>query len=274
MKDILIKYEITFPDSNDFQLPKIAQNNSNDKHIRDYFNDSMKSIFFVFCNYVDPFFPFREEEEINLHFYNTNQAADTICSRIFNNFIRDKFTVYDSKIFENKLPYSSYVESIKRDHAKLERKLESKNITPLRIESPILKMDVKSSFWYYLVCWILCLVSWLTRNIFSYRDDLIKKLKIGDNNDLFDRNLNPSFLNLIMVGFNHHNIFLIGILTLAHLTTISVLWFYVFKGYHDLIFENDIAFFLLSILPIIITLIVLVWFYTTRPLQFLKKTRT
>jgi hypothetical protein len=243
-KDILQKYSISLPDS--FSSPllvKIRGFDLND-YVIEYLNDSTRSMFNLNgLNYM---------KNNILNSYRVNETYDLLCKNLFDTYIKNKFTLFDPNMFNNKLPYSSYVDKMRNLNKNYESSLAGVNILYTTIESPLVKIKLDLKILFRFVFWVVFILGVLTNNIIKYRESIFSSLNIKPISKKLSKHEFPSFFNLLFLNFRNKNLIIKLSFHFIQLVLIGSILFGINLYYYDIIYSNTVWFILLGICPIVL----------------------
>lgn len=244
LKTILRKYEINLDDKYFDSMPDSLYLYSGDfasSFVR-FFNDSCRSDFECSSDYH---MNFKLQKVFDMH--------NWICEKVYNEYVKDKFIIYDQAIFENKLPYSSYLDKIKQDKFILEKRIDKKADLPLSLEYQSLQLRMETIAFYKLFLVFLLIFNFIFYKTYLYRTKL--RVLFFKESDKEDKRLEiPSILNIVFLN-NKERTITFWIIVLQIIISGIVLW--INFSYLNIIYNSIMFFLLWCILPF--SLIIVLW---------------
>ena len=161
--------------------------------------------------------------------------------------------IYDQAIFENKLPYSSYLDKIKQDKFILEKRIDKKADLPLSLEYQSLQLRMETIAFYKLFLVFLLIFNFIFYKTYLYRTKL--RVLFFKESDKEDKRLEiPSILNIVFLN-NKERTITFWIIVLQIIISGIVLW--INFSYLNIIYNSIMFFLLWCILPF--SLIIVLW---------------
>lgn len=246
-KDILQKYDLAVADTI-FSSLKLVMGGDYEKSFRRFLNDSTRITFHM----ISSFGPLIMGD----NFYETHDSKDAICKRVYKEYIKDKFTVFDNDIFNNKLPYSSYVDKVKRIKEDLAKKLEGQLNTPSDVNPPFTPIQLDIVLFYKLIFWIFYIFSITLRNLLAYRNLIIDDGKNQKNNKIaINAQYYPTILNVLVMNFKHRQKAIRLMLFIILLSFLSTVLLGVNLQYYGTIYQNFFLFLIFGMIPFILSIL-------------------
>lgn len=172
-----------------------------------------------------------------------------ICQKIFDTYIKEKFTCYDSLIYSNKLPYSAYVDKIRLDESRLAIRL--KDIPPQTVTPPAIPFEVDKVLFNFIILWIFVVIVFLIKNLMAYRLKLKSRLMSSHEEgyrDIYTLDEVPTIINAFLYSFKNKNRVLgWSVISVQSICAILVVWVNI--SYYDALYEKFIQFLTFFLLP-------------------------
>ncbi|KPK95816.1 hypothetical protein AMJ80_03490 [bacterium SM23_31] len=246
IKDLLKQYDIALDDKifNEVKVPIVGDYKES---FVSFLNDSVR----VYFSFILPFSLIFSENWV--YFYELNDANRAICEILYKEYIKKKFTVWDPEIFDDRLPYSSYVDRVTRKKLFLEKKLGDKIDTSNKIKPPLVPAELDITFFYKVLFWLFPVSAFVLRNLLTLREKVKKNVDRSTGPETIANNIGSALISALVLYSKDENktlrkstFLILTILPIGLLVGITL-------PHYQIVYGTRMAFIVLAIIPIILT---------------------
>ncbi len=235
LKSIMDKYNTTLPDTISFTNYTKVKGRELKRYIFSFFNDSTNFntafTFYTELSFIDRIY---DDLKVFDNYHSVQKTYKESILKIYNNYVADKFLIYDKNVFSERLPYSSYISNIRKIQQDLNFRLRNVEPTKSSITTPVLHIDFNILIIYKICFWFIFILIYLLRNITLYHKDLIQKLSSTKTDEI------PNILNMLLLFFKNKSRSVNMLFYIIISTCVLSLILFIHLPYFEVIYESVI----------------------------------